>query len=228
MAFFLSSRGFTPTNDIMAVADFDYTLTNKHSGGKPVFIFDDGYISYKDLMKPKEMEQLASLIREFKGYGIPFHIVSWADEALLKQYLQHVLPPDAFALISDKIHGSFNQHYIPKSETINVFSTRKKIIFIDDDEKNIEDVKKNVPGAVAIKAEPGKSSANMVALAVETLRGAHSLGYDGYLHGEIDVDEELPEEAPKSKRHKKNGGGKSKSKRKTKSKRKSKRRTIKK
>jgi hypothetical protein len=231
MAFFLSSRGFTPANDIIAVSDFDNTFA-KHSRGLPVAIFEyEGktYTRYKDLMTHEQIEQFAALIRVFNGYGIPFHVVSWADEALLKQYLQHVLEKHdgAYNMITG-IHGSFNQKYISKSITINRFRNDKKIIFIDDDEENIKDVKKNVPGALAIKAEPGKSSVNMVALAVATLRDSHSLGYEGHMPGEVHVDKESPKEAPESKRRKTNEGGKSKSKRKTKSKRKSKRRTIKK
>jgi hypothetical protein len=203
------SRGFTSANDIIAISDFDNTVA-KHSGGIPVVIFEyEGkfYTRYKDLMTPEEIEQLASLIREFDGYRIPFHIVSWADEVLLKQYLQHVLPPDAFALISDKIHGSFEKNYIPKSITINSFRNGNKVIFIDDDEKNIKDVRTNVTGALAIKAEPGESSANMVALRVATLRDKFAIQITGMDGG---------------RKHKK---GKSKSKRKTK---KSKRKTMKK
>jgi hypothetical protein len=107
--------------------------------------------------------------------------------------------------------------YPIKSKTINSFRDRKKIIFIDDDEKNILDVRKNVPGAYAIKAEPGKSSANMVALAVATLRDPQSLSYEGHMPGEVHMDG--------GRKHTKS---KSKSKRKTKSKRKSKRKTMKK
>ena len=216
----MSSRGFTPANDIIAVSDFDNTFA-KHSGGLPVAIFEyEGktYTRYKDLMTHEQIEQLAALIRVFNGYGIPFHVVSWADEALLKQYLQHVLEKHdgAYNMITG-IHGSFNQKYISKSITINGFRNDKRIIFIDDDEKNIEDVKKNVPGAVAIRAEPGKSSANMVALAVATLRDPQSLSYEGHMPGEVHMDG--------GRKHTKS---KSKSKRKTKSKRKSKRKTMKK
>uniref|UniRef100_A0A6C0F0A4 FCP1 homology domain-containing protein n=1 Tax=viral metagenome TaxID=1070528 RepID=A0A6C0F0A4_9ZZZZ len=228
---FSSSRGLTPANNTIAVADFDNTFA-KHSGGKPVAIFEYNgitYTRYKDLMTREEIQQLAALIREFKGYGIPFHVVSWADEALLKQYLQHVLEQHvgAYNMITG-IHGSFNQHYIPKSKTINSFRKDEKIIFIDDDEKNIDDVEKNVPGALAIKAKPGESSANMEALKVTALRDHQSLSYEGHMPGEVHVDKESPKEAPESKRRKTNEGGKSKSKRKTKSKRKSKRKTMKK
>lgn len=215
---FLRSRGLTPGHDKIAVSDFDNTLTNKHSGGIPVVIFEyEGkfYTRYKDLMTPNEIEQLAELIREFNGYRIPFYIVSWADEVLLKQYLQHVLEPhdNAYNMITG-IHGSTRGNVYPKkSKTINSFSNGKKVIFIDDEQDRIDDVSTKVPDAVAIKAEPGKSSANMVALRVATLRDTVELQTTN-MDGAIDMD---------------GGRKRNKSKRKTKkSKSKTKRKTIKK
>jgi hypothetical protein len=208
---FSSSRGFTSANDIIAVSDFDNTFA-KHSGGRPVVIFEDGYKRYKDLMTPEEIEQLASLIRIFKGYRIPFHVVSWADEVLLKQYLQHVLEPheNAYNMITG-IHGStLGNVYPKKSTTINSFRNGKKVIFIDDDEKNIDDVRTNVPLALAIKAEPGKTSANMVALAVATLRDPAAM-QTTEMHGAIDMDGGLKRKKSKRKTKK----SKSKTKRKT-------------